>query len=76
VKESLPSKGDTVTVISSLQDLYLKQNINGESYTLTNATFNRLKSKGSIYRKVLTTNREEYYITIIQKENGVLEICR
>ncbi|AND43118.1 MULTISPECIES: hypothetical protein [Cytobacillus] len=71
VKESLPSKDDAVTVFSSLQDLYLKQNINGESYTLTNVTFNRLKNEGSFYRKVLTTNGEEYFISIIQKENGV-----
>jgi hypothetical protein len=65
-----PTKKDSITILTSLQDMFKKQNITGENYLLTEVIYNQLKREGRFYRKVLTTNGEEYYITTIVKENG------
>lgn len=71
VKADLPSEVDAVAIFTSIQDSFKKQNITGDAYTLTNVDFNRMKREGNFYRKLLTTNGEEYFMTIIKKENGV-----
>ncbi|MFT9495753.1 MULTISPECIES: hypothetical protein [Bacillota] len=71
VLKELPTKEDAITILSTLQDMYKKQNISGDSYTLTTVTYDRLKREGRFYRKVLTTNGEEYFVTTIVKENDV-----
>jgi hypothetical protein len=68
--KKLPTEKDALTVIASVQDMFKKQNITGESYVLTEVTFNRMKNEGMFYRKVLTTNGEQYFATTIVKENG------
>ncbi|MDE3841008.1 hypothetical protein C0966_17225 (plasmid) [Bacillus methanolicus] len=69
VKKDLPSKEDALNILTNLQNMYKKQNMNGENYVLTEVTYNRFKREGWFYRKVLTTNGEEYYITTIVKED-------
>lgn len=71
VKEELPSEEDAIAIFTSIQDSFKKQNITGDSYTLTNVAFDRMKREGNFYRKVNTTNGEEYFMTIIKKEDGV-----
>ncbi|MGS2779883.1 hypothetical protein ACVBAX_21330 [Robertmurraya sp. GLU-23] len=71
VKSELPSEKDTIAIFTSIQESFKKQNITGDSYTLTNLSFDRMKREGNFYRKVVTTNGEEYFITTIKKENGV-----
>lgn len=69
VIKELPTKNDAIVILTTLQDMFKKQNITGETYTLTNVELDRFKRNGTFYRKVLTTNGEEYFITSITKEN-------
>lgn len=69
VKEELPSEKDAITILSALQDMYKKRNITGDGYKLTTIEFDRLKRDGTFYRKVSTTNGEEFFITTIIKED-------
>ena len=71
VKSELPSEKDAIAILFNLQEMFKKQNINGESYTLTNVALDRVKREGNFYRKVHTSNGEEFFMTIIKKENGV-----
>lgn len=71
VKEELPSEKDAIAIFTSIQDSFKQQNLTGDSYTLTNVAFDRMKREGNFYRKVITTNGEEYFMTIIKKEKGV-----
>ncbi|KZE68023.1 hypothetical protein AWM68_17795 [Fictibacillus phosphorivorans] len=68
--QELPSKEDAITILGSLQGLYKSKNIQGESYVLTEIMLGRLKKEGHFYRKVITTNGEEYFISTIAKEDG------
>ncbi|MEI2356286.1 hypothetical protein [Mesobacillus zeae] len=70
VKNELPSKDDALVILSTLSDTYKNANITGEGYDLTEVTYDRLKRSGTFYRKVLTTNGEEYFITTITLEDG------
>lgn len=71
VLKELPTEEDAITILSTLQGMYKKQNIAGENYVLTEVSYDRLKKDGSFYRKVLTTNGMEYFFTIIVKEKDV-----
>lgn len=71
VISELPTEKDAISILKSIQDMFKQQNITGESYTLTNIALNRLKNEGSFYRKVITTNGDEYFVTIIKKEDGL-----
>lgn len=65
----LPSEKDAIIILTSIQDMYKKNNITGEEYTLTKVELDRLQREGIFYRKVLTTNGLEYFITSIKKED-------
>jgi hypothetical protein len=68
--KKIPTEEDAINILTSLQDMFKKQNITGENYVLSEVVFDRLKREGHFYRKVLTTNGEEYFITTMVKENG------
>lgn len=67
-KDGLPTKKDAVLILTNIQDMYKKQNITGDGYKLTQVILDRLKRDGTFYRKLTTTNGEEYFITTITKE--------
>ncbi|QCJ45478.1 hypothetical protein FAY30_26425 (plasmid) [Bacillus sp. S3] len=69
VKDELPTEKDAITILTNIQDMYKKQNITGDGYKLTHVAVDRLKRDGTFYRKVITTNGEEYFLTTITKEN-------
>jgi len=69
VIKELPTKKDAIVILSTIQEMYRNQNITGESYTITNIEFDRFNRNGTYYRKLLTTNGEEYFITTITKED-------
>lgn len=67
--DELPTEKDAIVILTTIQDMYKKQNITGEEYTLTQVELDHLQREGTFYRKVLTTNGEEYFITSIKKED-------
>ncbi|RHW35976.1 hypothetical protein D1B31_17970 [Neobacillus notoginsengisoli] len=70
VNEELPTEKDALTILATIQDMFKKQNITGDGYKITQVEFNHSKRNGTFYRKVTTTNGEEYFLTSIIKENG------
>lgn len=68
VKAELPTEKDAITILTTLQDMYKTQNITGDGYKITQVVFDRLNRDGTFYRKVTTTNGEEYFMTTITKE--------
>jgi hypothetical protein len=68
--KNLPKNENAITALTTIQDMYKNQNINGDSYVLTKVVYDRFKTEGHFYRKVITTNGEEYFITTIVKEKN------
>lgn len=68
VIEALPSKEDAIAVYTTIQDMYKQRNVSGEDYEITEVILDRFKRDGYFYRKVITTNGEEYFLTSITKE--------
>lgn len=69
--KDIPTKENAIQVLGMLQDMYRKQNITGDSYVLTEVIYDRFKKEGHFYRKVNSTNGEEYFIsTIIKEKDG------
>jgi hypothetical protein len=66
--QELPSKEDALMILNNLQAMY--KEVRGENYELTEIEFNRLQNEGHFYRKVVTTNGFEYFITTITKEEN------
>jgi uncharacterized lipoprotein YehR (DUF1307 family) len=66
--QELPSKEDALMILNNLQAMY--KDVRGENYELTETDFNRLENEGHFYRKVVTTNGIEYFITTITKEEN------
>lgn len=69
VIDELPTEKDAINILTSLQDMFKKQNITGEEYKITEPQLDRLKRNATFYRKILTTNGKEYFITTITKED-------
>jgi len=67
-KKQLPSAENATTVYSAIQDLFRQQSIKGEGYEISEVVFDRFKRSGYFYRKLSTTNGNEYYITTITLE--------
>lgn len=70
VVNSLPSKKDAISIFTSLQSNYRELNITGDGFTITNITLNRMNQEGFFYRKVNSTNGEEFFITTVVKEGN------
>lgn len=68
--EELPQKHDAINIFKSIQDSYLQANVKGESYDITVVNLDRFKRQGYFYRKVLSTEGINYFITSIYKEDG------
>jgi len=71
VIENLPTKEDAIAVYESIQSHYHEQNIMLDSYQITEVKLNHSETEGYFYRKVISTNGTEYFISTIVKENGV-----
>jgi hypothetical protein len=66
--QELPSKEDALMILNNLQASH--KDVRGENYELTEIEFNRLQNEGHFYRKVVSTNGIEYFITTITKEEN------
>ena len=69
IKKQYPTEEDAINILTSIQEMYKKANTTGESHTVTKVEYNRLKTEASFYRKVITAQGVEYFITTIKKEN-------
>lgn len=68
ILKDMPKREDAIKVIKTIQNEFLRENITGDRYTLSEVIFDRNKNEGHFYRKVITTNGIEYFITSIKKE--------
>ncbi|MGN8842526.1 hypothetical protein ACTNDN_06840 [Niallia sp. HCP3S3_B10] len=68
--EELPQKQDAINIFKTIQDSYIQANVKGESYDITVINLDRFKRQGYFYRKVLSTEGINYFITSIFKEDG------
>ena len=68
ILNELPSKEDAISIYESLQNSLKQKNMHGEEYVISEVTYDRLKNEAYFYRKVISTNGVEYYITNLVKE--------
>lgn len=70
VKEELPTKEEALSLLTTLQEMFVEQNYTATDYKITEIIYAHLEQEGTFYRKVNTSTGEQFYACTITLEDG------